>query len=106
MSLPSVIITRPNGQEGYLLSALQQKGYSTEHFPLMDIVPVTDDARTAVLRNITQNTDQYAVILIVSSRRAEHGLRWLDAYWPLYSVRMDWTVPDPSTQALLKDVMG
>lgn len=102
MSLPSVIITRPNGQEGYLLSALQQKGYSTEHFPLMDIVPVTDDARTAVLRNITQNSDQYAVIVVVSINAAEHGLRWLDAYWPQYPVGIDWIAVGPSTAEVLE----
>lgn len=102
MSLPSVIITRPNGQADYLLSALQQQGYSTTHFPLMDIVPVADDAQAVALRAIVQNTDQYAVIVVVSINAAEHGLRWLDNYWPQYPVGIDWIAVGPSTAEVLE----
>lgn len=103
MSLPSVIITRPNGQEDYLLSALERQGYSTTHLPLMDIVPVEDDARSATLRNIVLNTDQYAVIVVVSINAAQHGLRWLDTYWPQYPIGIDWIAVGPSTAEVLEN---
>ena len=102
MSLPSVIVTRPTGQEDYILSALGQGGYRTHHLPLMKIVPVEDNTRSAVLRTTVQNTDQYAVIVVVSMNAAEHGLRWLDDYWPQYPIGIDWIAVGPSTAEVLE----
>lgn len=102
MSLPSVIVTRPNGQVDYLLSVLQRQGYAVSHRPLMEIVPVPDNAQNLALRNKVLQTDEYAVIVVVSINAAEHGLRWLDNYWPQYPVGIDWIAVGPSTAEVLE----
>lgn len=102
MKLPSVITTRPNGQADYMLSALKNSGYKAHHLPLMEIVPVADNAEAAVLRNTILNTNQYAAIVVVSINAAEHGLRWLDNYWPQYPQGIDWIAVGPSTAEVLE----
>lgn len=96
-----MIVTRPANQADALIEALQQRGYQTQHLPLMDIVPVPDDERAGVLRQQVQNTDHYKAIIVISVNAAAIGLDWLDRYWPQAPLGIDWYAVGPSTADVL-----
>ena len=54
-----MIVTRPAEQAGPLLQALQQRGYTTRHLPLMDIVPLGRMTPAAFRLRARMNLDEY-----------------------------------------------
>lgn len=98
---PPVIVTRPQHQAEPILQQLAQLGYSAIHRPLMEIVPVADDAKAGALRQTMQNIDQYNAVVVISMNAAEIGLQWLDNYWPQHPIGIDWIAVGPSTAEIL-----
>ncbi|MFY9178928.1 MAG: uroporphyrinogen-III synthase [Venatoribacter sp.] len=99
----SVIVTRPSKQAQPITEELRGLGYSVHNLPLMNIVPVPDNAEHALLRQQIQNLNEYQAVVVVSINAAEIGLHWLDQYWPQAPVGIDWIAVGPSTQEILEN---
>ena len=104
MKTLAVIVTRPSAQADTLVTALQQLGLEVRRRPLMDIVPLADDARAASsgLRQHFLDIDQYRAVIAISVNAATCGLEWLDRYWPQLPVGISWYAVGPSTADVLR----
>ncbi|MBE0483777.1 MAG: uroporphyrinogen-III synthase [Bacterioplanes sp.] len=101
--LPSVVVTRPQGQADALIAGLQALGLSVQHCPLIDIVPIDDDhsPQAQQLRSLFLDIDQYYAVVSVSRNAADIGLRWLDRYWPQWPTGIHWIAVGPATAEVL-----
>lgn len=98
-----IIVTRPDGQADDLLAAIRAFDSQPEvvHQPLINIVPFADDQSQAQLRQRMLNIDHYYAVVVVSKNAAEHGLAWLDKYWPQPPLDIHWITVGPATAEAL-----
>jgi uroporphyrinogen-III synthase len=96
----SVLVTRPAGQAEKLCSALAQAGHSAHHLPLIEIqaLPELSPAgRAAVLA-----LDEYRHVILISGNAVQHGMAWIDHYWPQLPVGLNWYAVGAATAAALQ----
>ncbi|ASP37848.1 uroporphyrinogen-III synthase [Bacterioplanes sanyensis] len=94
-----VVVTRPAGQQQALMEALSQLGVTPLHRPLMRIEAL---ASNATLRQSMIDLDHYQAVIAISRNAAEHGLRWMDEFWPQPPVGIDWYAVGPTTAEVLQ----
>ena len=75
----TVVITRPAGQSSELIGQLHDAGIATLDFPLIDIVPVVDDAP---LRAALAALERYTLVVFVSPNAVDQAFARSDGIWP------------------------
>ena len=96
-----VLVTRPAGQGEALTSLITECGGRALHYPVMDIVPV--DRGHQQLKTDFLNLDLFQHVIFVSTNAVDHGMRWIEQYWPQMPVGIHWYGMGAATaQALLR----
>ncbi len=76
-----VMITRPQAQVPAWQARLQAAGADTVVASLMEIVPISDEADSQIIRQRVLALDAYQHVIFVSQNAAHYGLQWIDDYW-------------------------
>ena len=100
MSGKDVWITRPQGQAGKLLHALQETGANGRHIPLLAIVRKALDSDN---KKIIMNLDNYDLVFYISSNAARIGLDVISDFWPQYPQGIINFSVGPTTAAVLSE---
>ncbi len=99
MSKPTVLVTRPVGQEAALCGSLLAAGYRTVACPMIRIEPMLE--LSPPQRTLIHNLDQYQHVIFVSSNAVRFGMDCIDDYWPQLPVDLNWyTVGESSAREL------
>ncbi len=99
MSKPTVLITRPVGQEAALRMSLEAAGYRAVACPMITIEPALE--LSPAQRTVIHNLDQYQHVIFVSSNAVRFGMDSIGDYWPQLPVDLNWyTVGEGSARAL------
>src|SRR5471032_2634687 len=82
---PAVVVTRPLGQSAALLALLEQAGFESIEFPLIDIGPVADAAplHAALGELYAPAPLDFALVVFVSPNAIDHAFAALSSAWPL-----------------------
>jgi len=99
MAAEAVLVTRPEGQEGALLSALETRGFRAHHLPLLALeslpeLPAAERAKVLAL-------DEYQHVIVVSGNAARYGLEQIDGVWPQLPLGPDWYAVGEATARAL-----
>ena len=100
---PSVLVTRPEGQQVALLNALKDRGLSFHHRGLIKITDIPNDDQPLGVdaRNKILALDSYDGVIAISRNAATIGLQWIDQYWPQLPVGIQWCAVGPTTASPL-----
>ena len=81
---PLVLATRPQAQNGAWGELLRVEGYDVIDAPLMEVVPLVEEAAAQLTKNKIMNLDQYQKLIFVSQNAVHYGFEWIDQYWPQF----------------------
>lgn len=95
-----VLVTRPRGQADALCAALAQAGHSVHHLPLIEIQALPEPGPAARARLLA--LDEYRHVILVSGNAVQHGMAWIDNYWPQLPVGLNWYAVGGATADALR----
>lgn len=99
-----ILITRPEPENTLSCERLHTLGYTAVPLPMLDIVPITEAAKKAVIRSQIFNIDTFDYVIFVSKNAARLACDWLDACWPMLPVGVHWIgIGQGTTQTLLNE---
>lgn len=98
--MASVLVTRPEGQEGSLFSAVAAMGHAVHHFALLRIEPLHELAPAA--RASVQDLERYQHVIFISSNAVRFGMDWIESYWPQLPSDLNWYAVGKSTASDLQ----
>jgi uroporphyrinogen-III synthase len=95
-----LLLIRPQRQEDQLLSVLENTGADVTHIPVISIEPVVENhqIKTQILE-----LDNFHKAIFVSGNAAELAIEWIDKYWPMLPVGVEYFAVGERTAALLKE---
>ncbi len=93
-----VLVTRPQGQQQALVTALLEAGFVVSQQSALCIEPFP---LSAVERSLLLNLDQYHAVFFVSANAARLALQALDELWPQWPVGVHWLAVGPATAEVL-----
>ena len=95
-----LLLIRPQRQEDQLLSMLENTGADVTHMPVMSIEPIVEShqIKTQILE-----VDNFHKAIFVSGNAAELAIEWIDKYWPMLPVGIEYFAVGERTAALLKE---
>jgi len=86
-----VLVTRPVAQQKSLCDVLTQAGFHAIGLPMLEIVPVADNAAAAqAIKNRALALDSYQHVIFISANAVECGMAWLMNYWPQWPLAIRW----------------
>ncbi len=77
-----IVVTRPLAQAEPWAKRLINLGANVSLIPLLDIVPVQNDAQVQAIKNHILDFDLYRKVIFVSQNAVSYGFEWLENYWP------------------------
>jgi len=95
-----LLLIRPQRQEDQLLSMLENTGAQVTHIPVMNIESVGESQQ---IKSQILELDNFHKAIFVSGNAAELGLQWIDKYWPMYPVGIEYFAVGERTAALLQE---
>jgi uroporphyrinogen-III synthase len=96
-----VLVTRPAGQSDALLAALESRGFTAEHLPMLAIEPI--DPLPGAQRQRLLDLDRYDHLIFISANAARIGLERIDEFWPQLPLGQRYWAVGASTAAVLAD---
>jgi uroporphyrinogen-III synthase len=94
-----VLVTRPAGQADALIASLEQRGFSAEHLPMLQIEAI--NPLPGVQRQRILDLDRYQHLIFISANAARIGLECIDDHWPQRPVgQRYWAVGESTAQVL------
>ncbi|MEM1154539.1 MAG: uroporphyrinogen-III synthase [Pseudomonadota bacterium] len=93
--MASVLVTRPDGQEGSLFSAVAAMGHRVHHFALLRIEPLLQ--LTPAAKASVQDLERYRHVIFISSNAVRFGMDWIESYWPQLPGDLNWYAVGKST---------
>ena len=94
-----ILLIRPQRQDDQLISMLEKAGAAVTHNPVMAIEPVEENPE--IKRQVLE-LDNFHKAIFVSGNGVELGLQWIDKYWPMLPVGIDYFAIGERTAALLQ----
>lgn len=79
-----IVVTRAEPQAKSWCQSLEREGFTTVNFPVMEIVPVSDNAHKQAVKTHILELDDFSVLIFVSQNAVAHGFNWIDDYWPQF----------------------
>ena len=95
-----VLLIRPQRQEDQLLSMLDNSGADVSHIPVMSIEPIVDSQQ---IKAQILEVDNFHKAIFVSGNAAELAIEWIDQYWPMQPLGIEYFAVGERTAALLKE---
>lgn len=77
-----ILVTRPRAQAEPWAERLCALGATTSIISLLEIVPVREESQVQAIKNCILDFDLYRKAIFVSQNAVEHGVDWLENYWP------------------------
>jgi uroporphyrinogen-III synthase len=95
-----ILLIRPQRQEDQLLSMLENSGADVTHIPVMRIEPIVESQQ---IKPRILEVDNFHKAIFVSGNAAELGIEWIDKFWPMLPVGIEYFAVGERTAALLKE---
>ena len=95
-----ILLIRPKRQDDRLISMLEKAGAQVTHTPVMSIQPMIESQG---IKNLILEVDNFHKAIFVSGNAAELAIEWLDKYWPMLPVGIEYFAVGERTAALLKE---
>ena len=96
-----VIITRPQIQAQVWAEQLKAQGFHTQLLNLLEIRPLMEPDQQRAIQNRVMDFDLYQKAIFVSQNAVEHGMEWLDRYWPQLPMGVKYFAVGATTARLL-----
>jgi uroporphyrinogen-III synthase len=85
-----VVITRLQAQADVWATELQALGFSCRRLPLLELRSLADESQQRAIKNKILDFDLYQKVIFVSQNAVEHGMNWLDDYWPQLPIGIEY----------------
>jgi uroporphyrinogen-III synthase len=101
-----ILLIRPKRQDDQLISMLENTGAQVTHTPVMSIEAVTENQGNTSqnIKSQILELDNFHKAIFVSGNAAELAVEWIDQYWPMLPVGIDYFSVGERTAELLKQV--
>lgn len=87
-----ILVVRPLRQNDQFISLLERAGAKVSHRPVLSIEPISDNSgvpESQAIKNLILEVDNFHKAIVVSGNAAELALEWLDRYWPMLPVGIE-----------------
>lgn len=100
-----VLVTRPAthlaSQKQELVAAIEAAAGHVLHLPLIEIRRFTPEDNPSELIGKIQKLDNFHILIFVSTNAVQHGVFWIDRYWPQFPVGIQLVAIGPATAQAL-----
>jgi uroporphyrinogen-III synthase len=93
-----ILVIRPSRQVDQFIALLELTGAQLCHTPVMSIEPIVDGQ---AIKNLILEVDNFDKAICVSGNAAELAIEWLDRYWPMMPVGIDFFAVGQQTADIL-----
>lgn len=93
-----ILVIRPSRQADQFIALLEQAGAQVCHTPVMSIEPIVDGQS---IKNLILEVDNFDKAICVSGNAAELAIEWLDRYWPMQPVGIEFFAVGQQTAQIL-----
>lgn len=100
-----VLVTRPSPQQKELVAAIEAANGHALHLPLIEIRNFTQQDKPADLVGKIQNLDNYQILIFVSANAVQHGVHWIEQYWPQFPAGIQLVAVGPATARALQTAL-
>ncbi len=97
-----IVVTRPLAQAEPWAKRLVDLGANVSLIPLLNIVPVQNDAQVQAIKNHILDFDLYSKVIFVSQNAVSYGFEWLENYWPQLPVGVSFFAVGETTATLIQ----
>lgn len=105
-----ILVIRPQRQDDQLLSMLENTGAQVTHTPVMAIEPIIEspeiespEIKSQQIKRQILDIDNFHKAIFVSGNAADLAIEWIDKYWPMLPVGIEYFAVGESTAAQLKE---
>lgn len=100
---PAVSKTAPQQslEQQELVAAIEAAAGHALHLPLISIKRFTPQDKPSQLIGKIQNLDNYQILIFVSTNAVQHGVFWIEQYWPQFPVGIQLVAIGPATARAL-----
>lgn len=98
-----IVITRPEAQAAPWAEQLLRLGFNSARLNLLEISAVADETKIRAIKNKILDFDLYQKVIFVSQNAVEHGMNWLEDYWPQLPMGIDYFAVGATTAKKLAD---
>jgi uroporphyrinogen-III synthase len=95
-----ILVIRPQRQEDKLLSLMENTGADVAYIPVMSIESVGESQQ---IKSQILELDNFHKAIFVSGNAVELATQWIDEYWPMLPVGIEYFAIGERTAALLKE---
>lgn len=102
-----ILLIKPMRPEDQFLSLLKNTGAEITHTPVMSIQAIAEShaiTESQAIKSLILDVDNFHKAIFVSGNAAELALEWLDKYWPMLPLGIDYFAVGERTAAVLKQV--
>lgn len=100
MTSAEVLILRPQPGADETVAALAGHGIAARALPVLEIEPLPE---SPALRALVQRLDEFDLVVFTSPAAVREGMKWIDANWPQYPLRMRVLAVGARTRELLAE---
>jgi len=93
-----ILVIRPSRQADQFIALLEQTGAQVCHTPVMSIEPIVDGL---AIKNLILEVDNFDKAICVSGNAAQLTIEWLDRYWPMMPVGIEFFAVGQQTAQIL-----
>ena len=100
-----ILMIRPQRQDDQLLSMLENTGVQVTHTPVMAIEPIVEspEIESQQIKRQILDIDNFHKAIFVSGNAADLAIEWIDKYWPMLPVGIEYFAVGESTAVRLKE---
>jgi len=105
LSACHLLVVRPQTQGQQWAKKLAAMGATVSLQPMMNIVPLRDEASERDIINHILGFAEYKKVIFISQNAVTYGMQWLDRYWPQLPIDIEFFAIGKATAALLEEQM-
>ena len=99
-----ILITRPEPENSLSRERVRAYGWVAVPLPMLEITPVEDINKKAIIRAQIFDIDTFDYVIFVSKNAARLACDWLDECWPMLPINIHWIgIGQGTTQTLLNE---
>ena len=98
-----LLITRPQTQAQVWAEAMTARGFDTQMINVLAIEGVQQEAQLQAIKNQVMELDSYNKVIFVSQNAVDHGMTWIENYWPQLPIELDFYAVGAATAGHLAE---
>ena len=99
-----ILITRPEPENSLSRERVCAHGWTAVPLPMLEIAPIEDAAKKAIIRAQVFDIDTFDYVIFVSKNAARLACDWLDDCWPMLPANVHWIgIGQGTTQTLIDE---